>query len=107
MGDRSLPKILVAAVSASDRELLWELFRGYFCVWLKATNGAEALSQVRVEEPDVLIMDVRIPEVGGWEVCGAIRLQEGLTRVRLLMLTSMGARVNGTTSPLCWTDGYL
>ena len=77
MGDTSLPKILVADDSASDCELLWELFRGYSCIWLEATTGAEALSQVLVEEPDVL------------------------------MLTSMGARVNATTGPLFGADGYL
>jgi CheY-like chemotaxis protein len=107
MGDTSLPKILVADDSASDRELLWELFRGYSCVWLEATNGAEALSQVLVEEPDVLILDVRMPEFSGWEVCRAIRSREGLSQVRVLMLTSMGARVNATTSPLFGADGYL
>ena len=107
MGNTSLPKILVADDSASDRELLRELFRGYSCVWLEATNGAEALSQVLVEEPDVLILDVRMPELSGWEVCRAIRLQEGLSQVRVLMLTSMGARVNATTSPLFGADGYL
>lgn len=39
MGDTSLAKIRVADDSTSDRELLWELFRGYSCVWLEATNG--------------------------------------------------------------------
>jgi DNA-binding response OmpR family regulator len=107
MGETSLPKILVADDSASDRELLWELFRVYSCVWLEATNGAEALSQVLVEEPDVVILDVRMPELSGWEVCRAIRQHEGLSGVRVLMLTSMGTRVNATTSPLFGADGYL
>jgi CheY-like chemotaxis protein len=107
MGNTSLPKILVADDSASERELLRELFRGYSCSWMEATDGADALSQVLMEEPDVLILDVRMPELNGWEVCRAIRLREGLSRVRVLMLTSMGARVNATTSPLFGADGYL
>lgn len=74
---------------------------------MEATDGADALSQVLMEEPDVLILDVRMPELSGWEVCRAIRLREGLSRVRVLMLTSMGARVNATTSPLFGADGYL
>lgn len=77
MGNTSLPKILVADDSPSDRELLWELFRGYSCVWQDATNGAEALWKVLVEEPDVL------------------------------MLTSMGARVKAPTRLLCGADGHL
>jgi len=107
MGNTSLPKILVADDSASERELLRELFRGYSCAWMEATDGADALSQVLMEEPDVLILDVRMPELNGWEVCRAIRRREGLSRVRVLMLTSMGARVNATTSPLFGADGYL
>ena len=39
MGNTSLPKILVADDSASDRELLRELFRGYSCICLEAMNG--------------------------------------------------------------------
>jgi DNA-binding response OmpR family regulator len=60
-----------------------------------------------VEEPDVVILDVRMPELSGWEVCRAIRQHEGLSGVRVLMLTSMGTRVNATTSPLFGADGYL
>lgn len=106
-GDTSLPKILVADDSASDRELLRELIRGYSCAWFEATDDADALSQVLLEEPDVLILNVRMPELSGWEVRRATRSREGLSQVRVLMLTSMGARVNAPTSPLFGADGCL
>lgn len=107
MGDTSLPKILVADDSASDRELLREVFAGYSCIWLEATEGAEALSLVLTEEPDVVVLDVRMPELNGWEVCREIRQRPALEAVRVLMLTSMGSRVNAATSPLFGADAYL
>ena len=107
MGEESLPKILVADDSEADRELLRELFSGYSCVWLEATNGAEALAMVFTEEPDVVILDVRMPELNGWEVCREVRQRASLASVRILMLTSMGMRVNATTSPLFGADAYL
>lgn len=107
MVETSLPKILVADDSESDRELLRELFSGYSCVWLEATDGAEALTTVFAEQPDVVILDVRMPEFSGWEVCREIRQRDSLAGVRVLMLTSMGMRVNATTSPLFGADAYL
>ncbi len=107
MGDTSLPKILVADDSEQDRELLRELFAGYSCAWLEATDGAEALSVVLTEEPDVVVLDVRMPELSGWEVCREIRRRPSLAGVRVLVLTSMGSRVNATTSPLFGADAYL
>lgn len=98
---------MVADDSASDRELLREVFAGYSCIWLEATEGAEALSLVLTEEPDVVVLDVRMPELNGWEVCREIRQRPALDAVRVLMLTSMGSRVNAATSPLFGADGYL
>ncbi|MBD8499813.1 MULTISPECIES: response regulator transcription factor [Paenibacillus] len=51
-----------------------------------APNGAEGLRQVIIREPDLVILDVMMPEVDGWEVCR--RLREAEISVPVLMLTA-------------------
>ena len=51
-----------------------------------ATNGSEGLREMMIREPDLLILDVMMPEVDGWEVCR--RLREAGSTVPVLMLTA-------------------
>ncbi|MCJ8013364.1 response regulator transcription factor [Paenibacillus sp. KQZ6P-2] len=59
-------------------------FEGYDII--TANNGAEGLKSVLNSEPDLVILDVMMPQVDGFEVCR--RLREGGIRVPVLMLTA-------------------
>ncbi|MWV44137.1 response regulator [Paenibacillus sp. HJL G12] len=59
-------------------------FEGYDII--TANNGAEGLKSVLNSEPDLVILDVMMPQVDGFEVCR--RLREGGIRVPILMLTA-------------------
>jgi len=54
---------------------------------LTALNGAEALRQTREAKPDLLILDVMMPKLDGWEVCRAVREE---SFVPIIMLTAKG-----------------
>ena len=54
---------------------------------LTAPDGKEALRVTREEDPDLLILDVMMPKLDGWEVCRAVR-QESF--VPIIMLTAKG-----------------
>ncbi|CAH1189961.1 Response regulator MprA [Paenibacillus plantiphilus] len=51
-----------------------------------ANNGLEGLKQMLMSDPDLLILDVMMPQVDGWEVCRRVR--EGGSTVPILMLTA-------------------
>jgi two-component system response regulator MprA len=59
-------------------------FEGYEVI--QASNGQDALKQLMAKEPDLLILDVMMPYVDGWEVCRRLR-QAGST-LPILMLTA-------------------
>ncbi|TLS51523.1 response regulator transcription factor [Paenibacillus antri] len=70
-----------------------------------ARNGAEGLEAIRQEEPDVIVLDIMMPGVDGWEVCR--RLREAGSRVPVLMLTAkdeVSDRVRGLDAG---ADDYL
>jgi two-component system response regulator MprA len=75
-----------------------------------ATNGRDALNTIADETPDVVVLDIMLPELDGLEVCRRIRaveIAEGRAPTPILMLTARDAvsdRVNGLESG---ADDYL
>ena len=83
-------KILIADDEEMIRELVKvTLSRDPSFEILIARNGAEALQRALETEPDLAILDIRMPEMTGLEVCLAIRAQ-GTEGPYILMLTAMG-----------------
>jgi two-component system KDP operon response regulator KdpE len=67
--------------------------RGYE-VWT-ATRGAEALELLETREPDLVILDLRLPDIDGFEVCRAIRAASTVPVLMLTALTDHADRVRG------------
>ncbi|MCZ7681982.1 MAG: response regulator [Sandaracinaceae bacterium] len=70
-------------------------------------TAREALKVVRRERPNLVILDVMMPGMTGWEVCRAIREDDALGNTGVIMLTGIGERLNEMTSPLYGADEYL
>ena len=60
---------------------------------MTAANGRDALAAVQLEVPDVILLDVMMPEVDGWAVLEQLKahLDEDIAAVRVLMMTALGA----------------
>ncbi len=65
--------------------------RGYEVV--VASDGEEAMRQVRGEIPDLVILDLRIPKVSGWEVLDSIRADGSLDKTRVIVVTGAANEV--------------
>ncbi|TNF59412.1 MAG: response regulator [Deltaproteobacteria bacterium] len=74
---------------------------------VEASDGEEALRLARREKPNLVVLDVMMPGMSGWEVCRAIREDESLGGTGVIMLTGIGERLNEMTSPLYGADGFL
>ncbi|MGB3052793.1 MAG: response regulator [Polyangiales bacterium] len=74
---------------------------------VEASDGEEALRLAQREKPDLVVLDVMMPGMSGWEVCRAIREDEALSGTGVIMLTGIGERLNEMTSPLYGADGFL
>ena len=101
------PRILLADDDPDIRAILRAHLEEYQVDLFEARNGEEALETVLVEQPNLVILDVMMPELNGWEICKYIRSKDKLSAVRVLMLTAIGHRVNELTSPLYGADSYL
>jgi DNA-binding response OmpR family regulator len=62
-----------------------------YCV-TKASNGVEALSKVNGEAPDLILLDVMMPGLDGYEVCRRLKADENSAFIPVLILTALSAR---------------
>ena len=61
-------------------------FEGYEVV--EATDGEQAMEQARSESPDVVLLDVMMPRMDGWQVLTAMKDDEELEHIPVVMLTA-------------------
>ncbi len=54
-----------------------------------ARNGKEGLEAARSQKPDLILLDVMMPELDGFQVCEALRRDAGLEAIPVVMLTAM------------------
>jgi DNA-binding response OmpR family regulator len=55
-----------------------------------ASDGEEALAQARASSPDVIVLDVMMPGLDGWEVCRRLKEDETMHSVPVILLTALG-----------------
>lgn len=84
--DRQEPlKILIADDDSDLLDILAYLLRREGFTVVTARDGREALGRVAAEDPDLVVLDVRMPEVDGFEVCRTLRQESSIP---IIMLTS-------------------
>jgi DNA-binding response OmpR family regulator len=83
-------KILIADDNENIREALTYLLEdeGYQ-LWL-AKDGAETIEKVREFHPDILFLDIMMPEINGYDVCQVIKSDPVLKNTYVIMLTAKG-----------------
>jgi len=74
---------------------------------IEASDGDEAWKLARERLPDLVVLDVMMPGMSGWEVCRKIRQDAALAHTGVLMLTGIGESLNETTSPLFGADEFI
>ena len=74
---------------------------------IEAHNGLEALDKTRTNLPDLVILDVMMPQLNGWEIAKYLRSKPEWADTPILMLTGIGATLNAMTAPLYGSDDFL
>lgn len=72
-----------------------------------ARDGEEALERIRAERPDLVILDVMMPKLNGFEVCETVRTDPQLAAVRILMLTAKGRQAEMRKGISLGADAYI
>ncbi|HET8564078.1 MAG TPA: response regulator, partial [Candidatus Binatia bacterium] len=100
-------KILVVDDSADIVEVLADLLEAKGYAICTAGTGPEALAQIEREQPDLVLLDVMLPEMTGYEVCRRIRENPTTVFLPVVMLTGMDANVERINGIEAGADDFL
>jgi DNA-binding response OmpR family regulator len=78
---------------------------GYTCD--RVASGGGALAHIRQTHPDLVLLDVMLPEVSGYEICQNVRLDPHLADVKILMMTARGSAVERRKGLALGADGFI
>ena len=100
-------QILIVEDEADIRELLrFNLEREGFTVH-EAADGTQGLALARQYTPDLVILDVMLPGVDGFEVCRRLGAQSETSHIPVLMLTARGEEVDRVVGLSLGADDYV
>jgi len=73
----------------------------------RIASGAGALERIRDTHPDLVLLDVMLPEVSGYEICQGVRLDPALADVKILMMTAQGSAIAMKKGLAMGADGFI
>jgi CheY-like chemotaxis protein len=100
-------KVLVVDDIQSNRLLLNEILSIYGLSVLEATNGKEAISIVQNYNPDIILMDLRMPVMDGYEAIKILKGDSRLKNIPVIVLTASAMKTNEEDIRRIGSDGYL
>lgn len=100
-------RILVAEDNAVNLELLREMLEGLRCEVIEATNGEQALAMVQETEPDLILLDINMPKMNGYDVLIRLRQNRKLSGVPVLAVTAYAMKEDQQKVLDAGFNGYL
>lgn len=70
-------------------------------------TGAGAVELIREQRPDLVLLDVMLPEVSGYEICQSVRMDPDLKGTKILMMTARGSAIERRKGLAMGADGFI
>jgi DNA-binding response OmpR family regulator len=105
-----MAKILIVDDEAHIRLLLeqtLESFEDEGVELLSASDGKKALEIVLKEKPEIVFLDIMMPEVNGYDVCLKVKSEYRLTKTFIIMLTAKGQEADQRKGFDCGANMYM
>ncbi len=100
-------KILIIDDNAQDRKIMERfLNKAGFAEILFAEKGEEGIEKVRSERPDLAIIDTLLPGIDGFEVCRQIRQIQGLSMLKIIIITGFIDAIDAVKAKRMGADDY-
>jgi two-component system, OmpR family, alkaline phosphatase synthesis response regulator PhoP len=101
------PKIVIADDNDQNVELLEAYLSDFDCVIRTAHDGEETLQVVEEFAPDLLLLDIMMPRLSGFEVCKKIRANPDSKDLLILMITALNEAADFERGVQAGTDDFL
>ncbi len=105
-----MPKILIVDDEPGMRILIeqtLEPLEDKGVVLLQASNGEQALEIIKDEKPDLVLLDVMMPKMSGFDVCNTVKNILGMNDIYIMILTAKGRTFDKHLSKDVGVDYYI
>jgi signal transduction histidine kinase/DNA-binding response OmpR family regulator len=100
-------KTVIVEDSPTQAEQLKYILETHGYQVVAASNGKEALALVRAEKPNIVISDIVMPEMDGYELCKQIKCDEKLRDVPVMLLTALSDSADVIKGLACGADNFV
>ena len=101
------PRILYIEDNADNRILVKRVLEAEGFTLLEAANAHEGMRQALAQHPDLILMDINLPEVDGYTTTARIKQTPGLERIKVIALTANVMRGDREKTLAAGCDGYI
>jgi len=101
------PKVLVVDDNFQNLELILAYLEDVDCDALSAAGGQEALEMIQNDPPDLVLLDVMMPKISGFEVCKRIKNNPDTAEIPVIMVTALGEMGDIERAINSGTDDFL
>ncbi|HUG68175.1 MAG TPA: response regulator [Pirellulaceae bacterium] len=100
-------RILIADDNEPNRELLDAYLAGIDCETEMAVDGQDTLDKVSTFKPDLILLDIMMPKLSGFEVCKKIKENPASKKIMILMVTALNELGDIERAVAAGTDDFL
>ncbi|MCE9524452.1 MAG: response regulator [Planctomycetales bacterium] len=100
-------RILIADDNQPNRELLEAYLAEVDCEVAVAVDGQDTLSKVKSFRPDLVLLDVMMPKLSGFEVCQKMKADPASKKIMILMVTALNESGDIERAVKAGTDDFL
>ena len=101
-----LPRILIVDDEGDFIELVKFRLANLHCEFLVASDGVHALSQARMEKPDLILLDILLPDLDGLSVCEILRRQPSTKKIPIIFMSALSGDVTKRTAAMHAEDFF-
>jgi two-component system alkaline phosphatase synthesis response regulator PhoP len=107
--DAALPQstVLIVDDNPQNVELLQAFLESLQVRIATATDGVEALAKVRELSPDLILLDIMMPHMSGFEVCKRLKSDPKTRDIQILMVTALNELGDIERATECGTDDFV
>jgi len=100
-------RILIVEDQEDNRSILRDLLTAAGYELIEATNGAQGVELAQRERPDLILMDIQLPIVDGYEATRRIKANAELKRIPIIAVTSYALSGDEAKARAAGCDGYV
>ncbi len=101
------PVILVVDDNRENLELLEAYLEDIECKTVSAYDGPEALELVKKNNPDLILLDIMMPKMSGFEVCRRVKTDPSTAHIPIIMVTALNEFGDMQRGVDCGTDDFV